>query len=152
MVLRQLLLATVFAALSACVADSAPVTSAGKPRAPGATEPAASPGTFEQLPVWLQTQIRSIAREPVSNPPASVLRYLIDGKTYYLRPARCCDIQSELYDADGNEVCRPDGGLTGRGDGRCPWFRDRAGTPVVVWRDKRARRMQSGKNAPGEGE
>lgn len=158
---KALALGMVLVALSACApqteANPAPepkpvaASPSSKPRIPSApTSPGKTSTAAEPMPEWLHARIADIQREPVSNPPASFVRYRIDGAVYYLRPARCCDIQSELYDANGNEVCRPDGGITGQGDGRCPWFHDAAGEPEVVWRDKRSRRMQSDKPASGQ--
>jgi hypothetical protein len=49
-----------------------------------------------------------------------VIRQLIDGQTYYYTTSPCCDLLNPLYDAQGKFVCAPDGGFTGRGDGRCP--------------------------------
>lgn len=38
----------------------------------------------------------------------------------YLIMSPCCDQFNYLYTAEGVRVCAPSGGLTGRGDGRCP--------------------------------
>src|SRR5687767_5310887 len=73
-------------------------------------------------PAFVQRIIADFEAEPVANPPASVWEYGYRGGTVYFVPARCCDIPSQVYAADGTPVCQPDGGLTGRGDGRCPDF------------------------------
>lgn len=129
-------------ALSACAAEPAktpaPVTpAAAKPRAPGMRALA-----VPALPPALKALTARWQNEPVSNPPAQLLRYRVDGKDYYYRPAPCCDFYSELYDAAGQLVCHPDGGITGRGDGSCPGFREQAGKGELIWRDKRDRRME----------
>jgi len=49
-----------------------------------------------------------------------VIRHIIYGDVYYYLPSPCCDIYNFLYDSDGNYLCAPDGGITGRGDGTCP--------------------------------
>ena len=49
-----------------------------------------------------------------------VIRHLIAGRVYYYAGSECCDQLNALYDAEGEYVCAPDGGFTGRGDGRCP--------------------------------
>jgi hypothetical protein len=54
-------------------------------------------------------------------------------------PARCCDVPGVVYAADGSMLCEPDGGITGRGDGRCPDFAAARRDGVVVWRDPRMR-------------
>jgi len=45
-------------------------------------------------------------------------------EVYYVPLSRiqCCDAFSELYDLQGELICMPDGGITGRGDGRCRDF------------------------------
>jgi leucyl-tRNA synthetase len=60
--------------------------------------------------------------EPVTNPPRSVVRYDYKGAVVYFVPAQCCDAFATLYDANGRVMCAPEGGITGRGDGRCPDF------------------------------
>jgi hypothetical protein len=57
---------------------------------------------------------------------------------YYV-PSKCCDVPSVLYDSAGAVVCSPDGGITGKGDGRCTDFFDARRDEVVVWRDPRKR-------------
>ena len=51
-------------------------------------------------------------------------RYIYQGRpVYYVQASSlCCDQMSMLYDAEGNLICMPDGGYTGRGDGRCADF------------------------------
>jgi hypothetical protein len=87
-------------------------------------------------PPWLFGLIEEQLSQPLANPPARIVRQEYDGGVYYYLPARCCDIWSDLYDAEGRLVCHPDGGITGRGDGQCPDL----GTLLreeVVWRDRR---------------
>ncbi len=52
----------------------------------------------------------------------SVDMYLYKGDTVYLFVPPCCDRFSELYDRDGKLICHPDGGITGKGDGKCTDF------------------------------
>jgi hypothetical protein len=49
-----------------------------------------------------------------------LIRYLIGDRVYYYAVSGCCDQLNPLFDADGKYVCAPDGGFSGRGDGRCP--------------------------------
>jgi len=108
----------VLGALSACGSSS--------PTAPSADGPA-----------WLQALIARIESEPVTNPPSSVVRYRYHGAPVYFRPARCCDIFSDLYDPAGALICHPDGGITGGGDGGCPDFFSARTDEQVIWRDPR---------------
>ncbi|MFC6476670.1 DUF6970 domain-containing protein [Pseudomonas asuensis] len=78
----------------------------GCSKAPPSAEPA-------DIPVWLQTRIKSLQALPEANPPRSISKTIFEGETaYYVSPA-CCDIPSELYKADGRLRCYPSGGIAG---------------------------------------
>lgn len=65
--------------------------------------------------------------------PHQVWRYEIEGRAVYYMPPRCCDIYSELYDDNGVLLCHPDGGITGSGDGRCPYFVQEGKKRILIW-------------------
>ena len=90
-------------------------------------------------PAWVDELIRKFQSEPAGNPPQSIWRYDYNGQTVYYVPSQCCDQFSALYDAGGREICAPDGGLTGRGDGRCPDFFTKRTNEKLVWQDSRSR-------------
>ena len=98
---------------------------------------AETPTAPDRLPVWLRSLIHDLEAAPVANPPASIARYEYRGETVYYLPARCCDIWSTVYRADGTVMCHPDGGITGRGDGQCPSFLAERTKEQIVWRDPR---------------
>ena len=50
----------------------------------------------------------------------NVVRHVIGGQVYYYVRSPCCDLHNYLFASDGSYVCAPDGGFTGRGDGKCP--------------------------------
>jgi len=91
----------------------------------------------DALPEWLANLIQSLENAPVGNPPASITQYVYKGQTVYFLPQRCCDIFSDLYDANGNIIGHPDGGITGQGDGRAPDFFDERTNAHLIWQDKR---------------
>ena len=91
-----------------------------------------------EVPAWLNDFIYRQQNEPVANPPALITRYEYGGQTVYFLPQRCCDIFSNLYDADGNIIGHPDGGITGQGDGSVSDFFEARTNETVVWRDQRA--------------
>ena len=64
-------------------------------------------------------------------------RYHYDGRTVYYLPPHCCDQYSDLLDENCKVICHPDGGLTGRGDGKCPDFFTKATDRELVWQDAR---------------
>lgn len=88
-------------------------------------------------PSWVNEFIKNQLSEPVANPPASLSKCEWKGQTVYYLPPRCCDIQSELYDKNGNLICRPDGGIAANGDGKCPDFNKEKQNCEVIWTDKR---------------
>ena len=58
-------------------------------------------------------------------------------KSFITLLPRCCDIFSDLYDASGNVIGHPDGGITGQGDGRVPDFPAQRENERIVWKDQR---------------
>ena len=87
-------------------------------------------------PPWLLGLIEEQLSQPLAHPPAQIVRREYETGVYYYVPPRCCDVWSDLYDADGALVCHPDGGITGGGDGRCPDLGALL-RAEVVWRDSR---------------
>jgi hypothetical protein len=98
-----------------------------------------SPSAQPETPPWVDQLIRKYQSEPVGNPPQSFWRYDYNGQTVYYIPPQCCDQYSLLLDANGMEICAPDGGFTGQGDSRCPDFVAKRTNEELVWRDNRSR-------------
>jgi hypothetical protein len=89
------------------------------------------------LPLWLTQTIVAFVNAPVANPPRRIIQYRYNENAVYYISSPCCDQFNYLYDAAGNIICAPDGGLTGNGDGQCPDFAATAINAVVVWEDER---------------
>ena len=92
-------------------------------------------------PKWVQCLITRLQSEPVRNPPAKIIRYTNARRSYYYVPPAAGDQFSSLYNSAGKQICAPDGGVTGGGDGKCPSFvrkmlfsRDPG---KIVWQDTR---------------
>ncbi len=98
-----------------------------------------SQSTQSTNPAWVDKLIKQYESEPVGNPPQSIWSYEYNGQAVYFVPAQCCDQYSSLYDASGNVICAPDGGFTGRGDGKCPDFFDQRTNEQLIWKDSRTR-------------
>lgn len=65
----------------------------------------------------------------------SIVKVRYMGDDYYLFNPGCCDRFSTLYDESGAEVCKPFGGITGKGDGKCPQdYFEQAIEAEVVWK------------------
>lgn len=89
------------------------------------------------VPIWLQDKIACYQDAPPMNPPVSIYRYAYLGEMVYWRSGYCCDIPSVLYDANGNYICAPGGGIHGTGDENCPNWRDYATDETLIWQDER---------------
>ncbi len=55
----------------------------------------------------------------------------------YYTPPVCCDQFSTLYDAQGKILGHPDGGITGKGDGKAPDFMTERKNEKLIWKDDR---------------
>ena len=91
----------------------------------------------EDTPRAIKKIIREMQEESVSNPPSSVWEYTFEGRKVYYVPPKCCDIPSTLYDSKGEQLCHPDGGFSGAGDGDCPGFFSGRSNERLIWKDKR---------------
>jgi hypothetical protein len=100
-----------------------------------------APAVSNDLPPFVLQLIERHESAPTANPPASIWRYQYKGRVVFYVPPSCCDVPSELYDLEGNLICGPDGGLTGKGDGKCPDFFEQRQEEFRVWSDPRANRQ-----------
>ena len=100
---------------------------------------ACSQTTQSVNPAWVDQLIEKFKGDPVGNPPQSIWRYEYNGQVVYYVPAQCCDMFSTLYDADGNVICAPNGGIIGAGDGRCKDFAAQRTGEQLIWEDSRTR-------------
>jgi hypothetical protein len=89
-------------------------------------------------PKWVDDLIARFSSQPVGNPPQSIYCYEYKSQTVYYVPPQCCDQFSNLYDAEGKVLCAPDGGFTGRGDGRCTDFEKARKNEKLIWKDSRS--------------
>lgn len=88
-------------------------------------------------PKWLDDRIQKLLEDEPVKPRLRITSYQYRGQTVYYETVRCCDQYTTLYDAKGNVLCAPDGGITGRGDGRCPDFEKNRSAEQLVWQDPR---------------
>ena len=86
---------------------------------------------------WLNQMIQQMQEDETANPPAKIYRYNYQEKEVYYVTGRCCDIPGKVYNMYGNIICEPDGGITGKGDGRCPDFFEQRKDETLIWEDKR---------------
>lgn len=89
------------------------------------------------VPSWVQSQIEMLkAQPPYRTGKKMILKYRYQYMDVYYIPADCCDQLNPLYDEFGKKICSPDGGFTGKGDGRCPDFDRSSQTAVIIWQEE----------------
>lgn len=93
--------------------------------------------TADCPPAKIQAKIAELKAQPKANPAYEVWECKYQGQKVYLVSADCCDQFVTVYDACLNLLCAPSGGFTGRGDGQCPDFNEKATDKKLVWRDPR---------------
>jgi hypothetical protein len=69
-----------------------------------------------------------------SNPPLEIWRYVYNNQLVYLTKSDCCDQYDQLYDSNCTLLCAPSGGITGKGDGKCYDFNEKATHRLLVWK------------------
>ena len=98
--------------------------------------------TTTALPPCLQQIIKDMTADSSQGAPQSVLRYDYKGKTVYYVSAACCDKFNIVFDDSCNVLGHPDGGFTGRGDGKMADFHEQAKNGKIVWRPAAANTQQ----------
>lgn len=89
------------------------------------------------LPGCIKKMIGEFLQEEKQNSPRSIYRYTYNGKPVYYVPPICCDFFSDLYDNECKLIAHPDGGFTGRGDGRAGDFIQIRSDEKLIWKDER---------------
>lgn len=85
------------------------------------------------LPACIKNKIDSFKVKEAHEKPQRVLEYMYKGKKVYYVVMPCCDFFNEVYDANCNFLGAPDGGFTGKGDGKIPGFFEEAKNEKLVW-------------------
>ncbi len=90
-----------------------------------------------KLPACINKMIADFTKAEVENPPRKIYSYNYQGKTVYYVTPPCCDFYSDLYDDNCNLIGHPDGGITGKGDGKMTDFHSTKSAEKLLWEDKR---------------
>ena len=85
------------------------------------------------LPTCIKNKIDSFKAKDAHERPQKVVEYLYKGKKVYYVVMPCCDFFNEVYDAKCNFLGSPDGGFTGKGDGKLPDFFAAAKGEKLIW-------------------
>ena len=84
----------------------------------------------------MQKKIDAYKKMEMQDRPQRVVEYMYNGKKVYYVLAHCCDFPNELYDSNCNKLGEPDGGFTGRGDGKFPDFAEKRTKERVLWKNE----------------
>ena len=95
-------------------------------------------GGRRAYPEWVDAITDSVTKLSMTNPPIKMWRYNYKSELVYYFTAPCCDQFSRLYNGAGELIAYPDGGFTGRGDGRCADFVATRTQGYLLWQDPRA--------------
>jgi hypothetical protein len=86
------------------------------------------------VPGCIKKKIDSFRLKETHERPQSVMEYTYKGKKVYYVVMPCCDFFNEVYDANCNYLGAPDGGFTGKGDGKIPDFAAEAKNEKLIWK------------------
>ena len=86
------------------------------------------------LPPCIKKKIDSFKLKQKHEQPQKVLEYVYKGKKVYYVEMPCCDFFNEVYDDQCNLIGAPDGGFTGKGDGKLPDFHQAATNEKLIWK------------------
>lgn len=86
------------------------------------------------VPKCIKRKIDSFRLKEPHERPQSVVEYTYKGKKVYYVVMPCCDFFNEVYDANCNYLGAPDGGFTGKGDGKIPDFVAEAKNEKLIWK------------------
>ena len=87
----------------------------------------------KELPSCFETKIKTMSANLREGVPQSITRYRYKGQPVYYMLSSCCDNYNIVFDSDCNILGFPDGGYTGRGDGKMPDFHKEAVKDKIVW-------------------
>lgn len=88
------------------------------------------------MPPCMVTKIETTKSNPEANQPQSVTQYTYKGTSVFYITAGCCDQFNTVYNSDCDYLGAPDGGITGKGDGKLTDFFANATNKKVVWKNK----------------
>lgn len=89
------------------------------------------------IPSCILSLIDQYKSEPKQNPPRSIYSYTYNDSTVYYVPSICCDQYSSLFNKNCELIAHPDGGFTGKGDGKLPDFAKKRTDEKLIWHDER---------------
>jgi len=89
--------------------------------------------TSTAMPTCIKNKIDSFKVMQKHEQPQRVTEYMYKGKKVYYIVMPCCDFFSEVYDDKCKFLGSPDGGITGKGDGKLPDFFTEVTKEKLIW-------------------
>lgn len=87
----------------------------------------------DSIPACIRHKIDSFKIAQPQEKPQRVVEYQYKGKKVYYIAMHCCDFFNPVYDDECTLLGAPDGGFTGRGDGKLPGFFDEVSKEKLIW-------------------
>jgi hypothetical protein len=87
----------------------------------------------DSVPACIRAKIDSFKKMAVHEQPRQVTEYVYKDKKVYYVTMPCCDFFNEVYDVNCNLLGHPDGGFTGKGDGKLPNFTAEKSKEKIIW-------------------
>lgn len=88
---------------------------------------------LKALPTCIKNKIDSFKVAQKHQQPQKIVEYLYKGKKVYYVVMPCCDFFNEVYDDKCKLLGSPDGGFTGKGDGKLPDFFKEVSKEKILW-------------------
>ncbi len=88
---------------------------------------------LKALPTCIKNKIDSFKVAQKHEQPQKIVEYLYKGKKVYYVVMPCCDFFNEVYDDKCKLLGSPDGGFTGKGDGKLPDFFKEVSKEKILW-------------------
>ncbi len=89
-----------------------------------------------EISFCLREKIQKMTVDISEGTPLSITQFTYHGQIVYYMVAPCCDKFNIVFDSVCNVMGYPDGGFTGRGDGKMLDFAKEATEPKVIWEGK----------------
>ena len=87
------------------------------------------------IPPCIKKKIGSFKLKQKHEQPQKVLENVYKGKKVYYVEMPCCDFFNELYDSNCRLLGHPDGGFTGKGDGKLTDFSKDGKSGRMIWKN-----------------
>ena len=88
------------------------------------------------MPPCMVSKIEEMLKAQSANQPQVVTQYSYKGAAVFYITSGCCDQYNPVYSSDCQYLGAPDGGITGKGDGRLPDFYTNTTNKKIVWENK----------------